>query len=139
MLRSLYILSNSRWEDIVPYIQAAESKGYKVTNTMFRNCANEMSIAECVLCLRGYNETKEGRELHEMAISMNKTIISRMQFVDDTIEEQKQLKIMAQYFTRREVRQIISILLGCKDSTAETHIQDTVRFIMSKQIEERKV
>ena len=139
MLRSLYILSNSRWEDIVPYINAAESKGYRVTNTMFRKCVNEMSVAECVLCLRGYNETKEGRELHEIATVMNKTIISRMQFVNDTIEEQKELKIMAQYFTRREVRQIISNLLGCKESTAETHIQDSIRFIINKQIEERKV
>ena len=57
-----YILTGSTWNDILHYIRAIELQGVTVTNTAFNNFPDEISRADYVIALRGWNETKQGRE-----------------------------------------------------------------------------
>ena len=57
-----YILTGTPWNDLVRYIQSVEKRGITCTNTAFNEWTKEIDRAEFCIAIKGWNETKQGRE-----------------------------------------------------------------------------
>ena len=129
MTRYIYIISNSKWDDICRYIKILEKNGYRATNTKFNESSEELARADCYTTLKGYDYTKKGRELKRTAIELGKDFVSRIAFADlQYTEDAEPIRIITQQdFTRRQVRLIISSVLNITPTQSECLIQDYLR------------
>ena len=76
--RKIYLICNSPWKDIERLIPILADEGYYVTNTPLQDSTQELGTADCIMTLRGWDATKRGRMLREIALYFNKPIVSRM-------------------------------------------------------------
>lgn len=74
-VKTIYLLTGSPWNDVVPYINKVEENGkYRCTNTAFNEWWKEIEKADVVMTLRGWQHTRLGRMKHLLAKEMGKKI-----------------------------------------------------------------
>lgn len=74
--QKLFILTGLKWNDMVRYIRCIEQdRIYHCTNTAFNNWEHEMQIAEIVILLPGWENTRLGRKKHQEARRLGLNIL----------------------------------------------------------------
>ena len=75
----VYILTGTQWNDMVRYMRHVEGSrfdGFRCTNTAFNDWQREIKDADVVVLLKGWNDTKLGRNKHAFASHLNKHVIT---------------------------------------------------------------
>lgn len=80
----VYVLTGTPWNDLVKYVRNVERQGVVCTNSGFNNWTQEIDNAEFVIALRGWNETKQGREKGAYIKSKGKEIKHYKTFIYET-------------------------------------------------------
>lgn len=78
--RKVFILTNSSMFDIIEIVKYMQSKGFIVTNSDDNYKELDIVQADCILPLRGWNNTKKTGNLMEFAVKEKKTILSRINY-----------------------------------------------------------
>lgn len=80
----VYVLTGTSWNDLVKYVRNVERQGVICTNSGFNNWTTEIDNAEFVIALRGWNETKQGREKGAYIKAKGKPIKHYKTFINET-------------------------------------------------------